>query len=56
MAWRFTFGNIELPVDFQEMPVLIGLFAISEVFIGFSPPRDIKASKKIDNLRVSGFS
>lgn len=48
---RFTFGSIELLSGFQEMPVLIGLFAISEVFIGFSsPPRDIKASKKIDNL------
>lgn len=48
---RFTFGSIELLSGFQEMPVLIGLFALSEVFIGFSSNiREIKSEQKIENL------
>ncbi len=52
---RFTFGRIELLSGMQELPVMIGLFAISEVFIGFSAPdRMITSKQKITGL-FSGF-
>jgi putative tricarboxylic transport membrane protein len=48
---RFTFGNVQLLSGFQEIPVLIGLFAISEIFIGFSADdRDTAPPQKITNL------
>lgn len=48
---RFTFGNVQLLSGFQQIPVLIGLFAISEIFIGFSSnDRDAVPSQKISNL------
>lgn len=48
---RFTFGNVQLLSGFQQIPVLIGLFAISEIFIGFSADdRNAVADQKITNL------
>ena len=32
-AYRFTFGNFALSAGFHVVPILIGLFALSEVFI-----------------------
>ena len=48
---RFTFGSTQLLSGLQQLPVMIGLFAISEVFIGFSNQNRIKVSnQKITNL------
>lgn len=52
---RFTFGQIELLSGLQELPVMIGLFALSEVFIGFSAgDREEMKEQKIEGL-FSGF-
>lgn len=52
---RFTFNNVQLLSGFQQIPVLIGLFAISEIFIGFSADdRDQVSKQKITGL-FSGF-
>lgn len=52
---RFTFGRIELMSGLQELPVMIGLFALSEVFIGFSAEdRQAMTEQKIEGL-FSGF-
>lgn len=52
---RFTFGNIELLSGLEELPVMIGLFALSEVFVGFSSKeRDVLKEQKIEGL-FSGF-
>ncbi len=48
---RFTFGNMQLLSGLQQIPVLIGLFAISEIFISFSADdRDSMPVQKISNL------
>ncbi len=48
---RFTFGSIELLSGLQQLPVMIGLFAISEVFIGFSS----KESEKLSNQKITNL-
>jgi len=48
---RFTFGNVQLLAGFQELPVMIGLFAISEVFIGYSSEH----RKYAQNQKISGL-
>ena len=48
---RFTFGRVELLSGLQELPVMIGLFALSEVFIGFSgEERESVSKQKIEGL------
>lgn len=48
---RFTFGNVNLLSGLQIMPVMIGMFAISEVFISFSrDERDVIPQQKISKL------
>lgn len=48
---RFTFGRVELLSGLQQLPVMIGLFALSEVFIGFSAEeRQAAKQQKIDGL------
>ena len=52
---RFTFGRVELLSGLQELPVMIGLFALSEVFISFSAEeREEVSTQKITGL-FSGF-
>lgn len=52
---RFTFGRGELLSGLQQLPVMIGLFALSEVFMGFSSgDREQMTEQKIDGL-FSGF-
>jgi len=52
---RFTFGCDELLSGLQQLPVMIGLFAISEVFIGFSAKQQIKVPKQHITNFFSGF-
>jgi len=48
---RFTFGNIQLLSGLQLMPVMIGMFAISEIFISFSKNSgEALPNQKITNL------
>lgn len=48
---RFTFGNVHLLSGFQELPIMIGIFAISEVLFGLSePPRAAAQKQKISGL------
>lgn len=48
---RFTFGNVHLLSGFQELPVMIGIFAISEVFFGLNEPqREAAQKQKITGL------
>ncbi|MEG1806010.1 MAG: tripartite tricarboxylate transporter permease, partial [Clostridia bacterium] len=52
---RFTFGRVELLSGLQQLPVMIGLFAFSEVFISFSSKESNNVGiQKIDKL-FSGF-
>lgn len=53
---RFTFGRIELLSGLQELPVMIGLFALSEVFMNFSAGdrQEVKKEQRITGL-FSGF-
>jgi len=52
---RFTFGRGELLSGLQQLPVMIGLFALSEVFMGFSAgDREQMTEQKINGL-FSGF-
>ena len=48
---RFSFGSVSLLSGLQELPVMIGLFALSEVFMGFfSDERDAMPQQKITGL------
>lgn len=48
---RFTFGSVSLLSGLQELPVMIGLFALSEVFMGFfADERDTMPQQKITGL------
>ena len=49
---RFTFGNFSLENGLQLIPVLVGLFAMSEVFVQLFEHRDpTKATHEIPQLR-----
>ena len=52
---RFTFGNIKLMSGLQQLPIMIGLFAISEVFIGFSADNRQQVSRQQITGLFSGF-
>lgn len=52
---RFTFGNVKLMSGLQQLPIMIGLFAISEVFIGFSTGARQKAERQNITGLFSGF-
>lgn len=48
---RFTFGSVQLLSGLQELPVMIGLFGISEIFVSFSAEdREKFPNQKITNL------
>ena len=49
---RFTYGNINLYSGLQILPVMIGVFAISEVFISISD----KSKKVTVKQDISGFA
>jgi len=51
-AYRFTFGNFNLTSGPHIVPVVVGLFALSEVFVQIEGG-DLTASPKIQRLRVS---
>ena len=48
---RFTFGNVNLLSGFQELPVMIGIFAISEVLIGLNEPQ----RQKVERQNITGL-
>jgi len=48
---RFAFGNVNLMSGIQELSVMIGVFAISEVFYGIgTPERDQKIKQNVTGL------
>lgn len=52
---RFTFGRVEMLSGIQELPVIIGVFALSEVFVGFGDEdREAVGKQKITGL-LSGL-
>ncbi len=50
---RFAFGNIELMSGIGFIPVMIGLFGISEVFRSIHSMQDLKTSVLTDKIKVS---
>ena len=52
---RFTFGRVEMFSGIQELPVIIGIFALSQVFVSFAEKdRDSMGQQKITGL-LSGI-
>ncbi len=51
---RFTFGNHELDVGFALLPVLVGLYAISEV-ITTAEDKSVVTSDNIVDFKIKGF-
>ena len=52
---RFTFKRVEMLSGIQELPVIIGIFALSEVFVGYGEKnRDIVGQQKITGM-LSGL-
>jgi len=48
---RFTFGSVQLLSGLQELPVMIGLFGISEIFVSFSSDE----SKHVSNQKITNL-
>lgn len=53
---RFTFGNSHLLSGFQELPVMIGIFAISEVLFALNEPKRVNLQKQKITGLFSGLS
>ena len=51
---RFTFGNINLTTGFKLLPVLIGIFAVTEV-VNYA--REVRHQKKfeVSDVKIKGF-
>jgi putative tricarboxylic transport membrane protein len=52
---RFTFGLHELDNGFDILPVLIGLFAVSEIFIIATSPKDETAAAPMFDYKLKGL-
>lgn len=54
-AIRFTFGFRELTTGFNILPVLIGLFAVSEIFETITSPLGDGSKTKTHSYKMKGF-
>jgi putative tricarboxylic transport membrane protein len=52
---RFTFGLHQLDNGFDILPVLIGLFAVSEIFIIATSPKDMATDTKVIDYKLKGL-
>ncbi|MCG1013086.1 tripartite tricarboxylate transporter permease [Tepidanaerobacter sp. GT38] len=54
---RYTFGNVQLASGFNILPVLVGLFAISEILITAEKAKHTKEMEivKVDIKNIKGF-
>ncbi len=54
---RYTFGNVQIASGFNILPVLIGLFAISEILITAETAKHAKKIEiiKVDIKKIKGF-
>lgn len=51
---RFTFGSVQLEGGFQIVPVMVGIFAVSEMFM-IAKQRVFKIDAEVRKVKITGF-
>lgn len=54
-AARYTFGTVDFKSGFDILTVLVGLYAISEIFVNARKPQELKASQIESDVKIKGF-